>query len=67
MEESKKYTLDEAHRYFGVAYNNRVFALANRGGLTKEEALEIVHSAHASLQHWEKFSGHQKVNTQRGL
>ena len=67
MESEKKFSADEAHRYFGVEFNNRVFALGDKEQLTKEEALEIVNTAHASLLHWQKYSKYEKVNTQRGL
>ena len=67
MSEEKKYSLDEAHRYFGVEFNNAVFALEQVADLSKDEKLEIVACAHASLLHWQKYSGHKPANTQRGL
>lgn len=67
MVEEKNYSLDEAHRYFGVEFNNAVFALFEVDDLSEAEKLEIVSCAHASLLHWQKFSAHKNVNTQRGL
>lgn len=67
MSEEKNYSLDEAHRYFGVEFNNVVFALDQVKDLSEDEQLELVASAHASLLHWQKFSGHKPANTQRGL
>ena len=67
MSEEKKYSLDEAHRYFGVEFNNAVFALEQVTDMGEDEKLEIVAAAHASLLHWQKFSGHKPANTQRGL
>ncbi|MCB0510290.1 MAG: hypothetical protein KDC82_05970 [Bacteroidetes bacterium] len=65
--EEKKFSLDEANRYFGVEFNNAVFALYEVDDLSEAEKLEIVSCAHASLLHWQKFSGHKPANTQRGL
>lgn len=65
--EEKLYNLDEAHRFFGVNFNNRIFKLAEKNNLNSEEKIEIVALAHASYLHWLSYSGHQKVNTQRAL
>lgn len=67
MSEEKKLTIDAGHRYFGVEFNNRIFAFAEKPKLTDDEKLEVVSCAYAALLHWQKFSGHQVVNTQRGL
>lgn len=67
MSEEKLYTLDEGHRYFGVEFNNRIFALLDKEQLNKEEQVELVSCAYASLMHWRSFSGCQLVNIQRGI
>ena len=65
--EEKQYSIDEAHRFFGVEFNNKIFQFAEKGCLSENEKEEIVALAHASFLHWLNFSGHQKVNTQRAL
>ncbi|MGB1247847.1 MAG: hypothetical protein ACPG4Z_03115 [Chitinophagales bacterium] len=67
MSTEKTYTEDQAHRFFGAKYNNEIFALYEKETLTKYERERIIHLGHASLLHWQDFSGHKMVNTQRGL
>ncbi len=40
--------------------------MAGKKELTEDDKLEVVSCAYASLLHWQKFSGHQAANTQRG-
>lgn len=67
MSSDKKYTLDEAHRYFGVENNNKIFAFADKESLTEQDKIDVVGHAFAAYMHWRSFSGHQAVNTQRAL
>jgi len=67
MPEEKQFTQDQAHRFFGVEFNNAIFALAEKETLTEEEKERIIQLGHAALLHWQKFSGTKIVNTQRGL
>ena len=63
----KEYTIDAAHRFFGVEFNNKIFQLAEKQNLSDDEKTEIVSLAHASYIHWLNYSGHKIVNTQRAL
>jgi len=63
----KTFTIDEAHQFFGIDFNNKIFILAEKEFLNADEQEEIVALAHASFLHWLNYSGHQKVNTQRTL
>lgn len=67
MSEEKQLTVDQGHRYFGVEFNNKIFAFADKKDLSEADKLEVVSCAYAALLHWQKYSGHQAVNTQRGL
>jgi len=67
MSEEKQYTQDQAHRFFGVEFNNAIFGLAEKESLTAQEKEKIIQLAHAALLHWQNFSGTKIVNTQRGL
>ena len=64
MNEEQIYTEDEAHKHFGVTYNNRVWALLEKEDRNDEEGEEMLHSAHASHLHWLKIG--TPVNAQRG-
>lgn len=66
MIKEKKYTLDEAHRFFGVEYNNAIFGLADKESLSAVEKEEMIQTAHAAVLHWQKFSGSTIANSQRG-
>ncbi len=69
MDKEKKYTLDQAHHYFGVAFNNIIFKITEKPSteVTAEEKLLLVSYAHASLLHWHQFSGSKLANRQRAL
>lgn len=66
MSEEKKYTLDEAHRFFGVEFNNAIFGFAEKENLTDSEKEEMIQTAHAAVLHWQKFSKSTIANSQRG-
>jgi len=66
MTEPTKYTLEEANRYFAIAYNNRIWQLWEKQEITEDEHNEILNLAHASLLHWSKSPDCKKVNLQRG-
>lgn len=67
MTEEKQFTQDQAHRFFAVEFNNKIFALAEKESLTETDKERIIQLGHAALLHWQKFSGAKIVNTQRGL
>ena len=46
------FSLEEAHRYFGVRYNNGTWELLEKENRTHAEDVQLVHGAHASLSHW---------------
>lgn len=66
MPEEKRYTQDQAHRFFGVTFNNAIFELAEKEALTEEEKEYIIQLGHASLLHWQNYSETKIVNKQRG-
>lgn len=66
MEKEKKFTIDEAHRFFGVEFNNAIFTLAEKKELSALEKEEIIQTSHAAVLHWQKFSKSSMVNSQRG-
>lgn len=61
------YTLDQAHRYFGVEYNNAIFPIITQANPSPEAQSRAISLAHAALLHWEAYSGFKIVNKQRGL
>lgn len=66
MVEEKRFTLDEAHRYFAIEFNNAIFGLAEKPTLTALEKEEIIQKAHSAVLHWQKFSKSTIANSQRG-
>ncbi len=61
------YTIDQAHRYFGVTYNNAIFPIITQENPSLEDQSKAISLAHAALLHWEAHSGSKIVNKQRGL
>jgi hypothetical protein len=66
MSEDKKYSLDEAHNYFAIEYNNRLWDLLDKKNRTEEEDNQIINYAHTSLVHWSENPKGTIVNIQRG-
>jgi hypothetical protein len=64
MDETKLYTLDEAHRYFAGRTNARVWELLQQPKRSQAEDDEMLHAAHACAYHW-KFAG-TALHQQRG-
>jgi hypothetical protein len=64
MEETKTYTLDEAHKYFAQSTNGRVWELLQKTNRSQAEDEEMLHAAHACAYHWQ-FVG-TAVHQQRG-
>ncbi len=64
MDETKTYTLDEAHKHFAQSANGRVWELLQKHDRSPSENDEMLHAAHASAYHWE-FVG-SAVHLQRG-
>ncbi len=63
MSEEKKYTLEEAHKYFGAAIHGKVWELLQKTDRTEPENELMILSAHASCYHWLKVGA--GVNHQR--
>jgi tetratricopeptide (TPR) repeat protein len=42
-----------AHKWFAVEFNNRAWDLVEKQERTPEEALEMIHAAHAAATHWQ--------------
>jgi hypothetical protein len=64
MDETKLYTLDEAHKYFAGRANARVWELLQQPKRSQAEDDEMLHAAHACAYHW-KFAG-TALHQQRG-
>ena len=64
MEETKTYTLEEAHKYFAKSINGRVWELLQKSNRSPSEDDELLHAAHACAYHWQ-FVG-TAVHQQRG-
>ena len=64
MEETKTFTLEEAHQHFAKSINGRVWELLEKSSRTESENDEMLHAAHACTYHW-KFVGNV-VHQQRG-
>jgi hypothetical protein len=62
--EEKKYTIDEAHKFFAIELNQFTWSLLSNPERTSEENEMMIHSAHASHYHWLRAG--VKVNEQRG-
>jgi len=64
MDETKTYTLDEAHQYFAKSINGRVWELLQQPDRSQSDNDELLYAAHACTYHW-KFVG-TAVHQQRG-
>lgn len=64
MDETKTYTLEEAHNYFAKSINGRVWELLQKPNRSPSEDDEMLHAAHACTYHWQ-FVG-TAVHQQRG-
>jgi hypothetical protein len=64
MDETKTYTLEEAHKYFAQSINGRVWELLQKTDRSQSENDEMLHAAHACTYHWQ-FVG-TAVHQQRG-
>ena len=64
MDETKTYTIDEAHKYFAQSMNGRVWELLQKSDRSQSDNDEMLYAAHACTYHW-KFAG-TVVHQQRG-
>ena len=64
MDETKTYTLEEAHKHFAQSTNGRVWELLQKPSRLPSEDEEMLHAAHACAYHWQ-FVG-TAVHQQRG-
>jgi hypothetical protein len=64
MSEEKKFTIEEAEKYFAVEYYNTIWPLLENKERTEEENLTMIHMAHTSYLHWSKVG--TTVNFVRG-
>ena len=46
------FDLNQAHRWFGVEFNNQAWQLVEAAHRSAEEVARMVHMAHASTLHW---------------
>ena len=52
MDETRTYTVPEAHRYFAQSTNGRVWELLQKHNRSSAENDEMLYAAHASAYHW---------------
>lgn len=64
MDETKTYTINEAHKYFAQSINGRVWQLLQQSHRSPAEDEEMLRAAHACTYHWQ-FVG-TAVHQQRG-
>jgi len=64
MDETSRFTVEEAHQYFAKTLNGRVWELLQRFGRSQAEDDEMLYAAYACTYHW-KFAG-TVVHQQRG-
>ena len=63
MVEEKKYTLDEAHRYFATSANGEAWDMMGMPNRTNQQDAQMIAAAYASYYHWQQ-SGYA-INMQR--
>jgi hypothetical protein len=63
-QEQKKYTEQEAHKYFGVSLNHLVWQLLEKTDRTPEDDEKMIKAAYASCYHWGEVG--TAVNQGRG-
>jgi hypothetical protein len=66
MSHKPEFDIDNAHRWFGAEFNNRIFPLLEKYDRTVEETEEMIAMAYASTLHWGKYSKHSAANRARG-
>lgn len=59
-------TIDQAHRYFGVQYNNLIWKVLEKKEWTAADKAQAIQYGQASLLHWESYSACTNANRQRG-
>jgi len=59
------FDLPQAHRWFGIEFNNAAWELVEAATRTKAETERMLRLAHASCLHWESVG--TPANEQRGL
>jgi hypothetical protein len=64
MDETRTYTLQEAHKYFAQSTNGRAWELLQKHNRSSAENDEMLYAAYACAYHW-KFAG-SAVHQQRG-
>ncbi len=64
IDEEKKYTIKEGHKWFAIELNNLVWNLLGKADRTREEDERMIHAAHASCYHWGEIG--EPINLQRG-
>jgi tetratricopeptide (TPR) repeat protein len=52
VSETKTFTEQEAHKYFGVQLNNKVWELLGKENRSEQENETMIHAAHTSYYHW---------------
>lgn len=65
--EVRVFTLPEAHAYFAVAFNQRIWALLQQEERTPAEDEEMLNAAHASMLHWSAAPQGEPMHHARGL
>lgn len=66
-EQEKTYTILEAHKYFGVNFNNLIWSLVEKDERSEVDNESMIMLAHASFLHWSLNPDCSPVNLQRGM
>jgi hypothetical protein len=51
-DDTKRFTENEAHKYFGIEFNQKTWELLGKSDRTAEEEARMISLAHASHLHW---------------
>jgi len=62
--EEKTYTIEQAHKFFGIEFNQLTWSLLGKENRSPDEDEKMINAAHASHFHW--FYNGTKLNEQRG-
>ena len=59
--------LAQAHAFFATEFNRQFWYILAQNPITSEDAVRLIHLAHASLLHWQHRPAYSIVQEQRGI
>lgn len=65
-DETKLYSLSEAHSFFARHYNGACWSYLEKSERSADDTIKMINLAHASLLHWSESKECTPVNLQRG-